>query len=120
MRRVALLLGLLGKVLLNSQWITPKLPKKGTRRYLGRCREMSRWLRGSIELGERVWVADPARRDGRTFGRIASLTPDLLNDSLSFVVVLDGGKPIAVTCCEDRRGGQWDFAEEGQSFNRAT
>jgi hypothetical protein len=69
--------------------------------------------REGFETGQRVWVADPAVQDGRTFGRIASLSLPLFNGSPSFVVVLDGGKPIAVTCCKERRGSQWDFAEEG-------
>ena len=44
-------------------------------------------------------------RNSPSFARtIPVLTPKLM---------LDGGKPIAVTCCEDRRGSQWDFAEEG-------
>ena len=67
---------------------------------------------GRVVLGQRVWVADPAGLGGRAFGRIASLPPVFLSGSPSFVVLLDG-KNIVVTCCEERRGSQWDFAEKG-------
>jgi hypothetical protein len=66
---------------------------------------------GKIEVGQRVWVADPAARSGRALGRIASLPDVFLSGRRSFVVLLEG-KPSVVACCEDRRGSQWDFAQE--------
>jgi hypothetical protein len=66
-----------------------------------------------IQLGQRVWVTDQSNPGGRTFGYVAALSTVYLNGSASFVVKVDGGKPTVITCCEDRRGSQWDFAEEG-------
>jgi hypothetical protein len=65
-----------------------------------------------IQLGRRVWVADAVRAEGRICGHIASFPQVFLNGHASFVVMLDAGKPTAVTCCVERRGRQWDFAEE--------
>ena len=68
-----------------------------------------------LELGRRVWVADALQPEGRAFGLIASLPQVYLNGFASFVVMLDGGTPSVVTCCVERRGSQWDFAEETEA-----
>ena len=66
---------------------------------------------GKFAVGRRVWFAEAA--GGRAFGRIVSLPKHFLAPSPSFIVLLDGGTPTAVTCSEGRQGEQWDFAEEG-------
>jgi hypothetical protein len=71
-----------------------------------------------LELGQRVWVADALQPEGRAFGQIASLPEVYLNGYASFVVMLDGRTPTAITCCVERRGSQWDFAEEGEANSR--
>jgi hypothetical protein len=75
---------------------------------------------GKIQVGERVWVTDTTAQGGRAFGRIASLSTGFLSGEgdLSFVVLLDAGTTV-VPCCEDRRGTQWDFAEEEGESHRA-
>jgi hypothetical protein len=66
---------------------------------------------GRIRLGQRVWVLTPENR--RAYGEIASL-PEPFLGTTGFVVTLDG-KSTAVTCTEDRRGSQWDFADAVES-----
>ena len=63
-----------------------------------------------IEVGQRVWVADPEANGGRATGAIASVADDFLGAG-GFVVLLDGEKRI-VTCSNDQRGTQWDFAAD--------
>lgn len=67
---------------------------------------------GRIQLGQRVWVADPAVPQRRTFGHIASMPEAYLNGHTSFVVMLEGGTPTAITCSTGRQGSQWDYASE--------
>jgi hypothetical protein len=61
-----------------------------------------------ILIGQRVWVADAHAR--WISGVIASISDDFLNSG-GFIVLLDGETKV-VTCCEDRRGTQWDFATD--------
>jgi hypothetical protein len=66
---------------------------------------------GKIQVGQRVWVAASG---GRAFGRIASVSPNDFGPEVAFVVMLDKTPPAVVSCFEDRRGSQWDFAEEDE------
>jgi hypothetical protein len=64
----------------------------------------------AIRVGRRVWVRDPTKASGRSFGRIVSIPTDLLTGNLhGFVVKLDRSAAV-VTCNERGRGEQWDFA----------
>lgn len=72
---------------------------------------------GKIEGGQRTWAAEPAGRRAAPPGRIVSLPDAFLSGRHSFVVLLEG-KPSAVAACEDRRGSQWDFAEEDYGVTR--
>ena len=63
---------------------------------------------GAVRIGQRVWVI---HGDGRAFGSVASLPESFLGGDTGFVVMLDGA-PTAITCDEDRRGCQWDFAAD--------
>ncbi|MET0218322.1 MAG: hypothetical protein ABW205_10420 [Burkholderiales bacterium] len=65
-----------------------------------------------LRLGHRVWVNHD---DGRAYGRIASLPPVLSSAPARFVVLLDGKRTVVV-CSEDRKGGQWDFAGNGEGI----
>ena len=66
---------------------------------------------GKIEVGQRVWVAV---EDGRRYGWIACLPQPFLDGAGGCIVLLDG-KPTAVTCSDDGRGRQWDFAEDDEA-----
>ena len=46
------------------------------------------------------------------FGHIASMPEAYLNGHTSFVVMLEGGTPTAITCSTGRQGSRWDYASE--------
>ena len=65
---------------------------------------------GVIEVGKRVWVLD-MEVNAHKSGVIVSLPPpESFFAGAGFVVLLDGEKKV-VTCRNDRRGVQWDFAD---------
>jgi hypothetical protein len=65
---------------------------------------------GRIQVGQCVWVTDASANGRRATGVIASIADDFLSAG-GFVVLLDGENKV-VTCCNDRRGTQWDFATD--------
>jgi hypothetical protein len=67
---------------------------------------------GKLPVGQRVWVAEAATR---RYGRIASLPLEFVGNASGITVLLDG-KPTVVACSLERRGSQWDFAEDNDGI----
>jgi hypothetical protein len=68
-----------------------------------------------VRVGQHVWVATTSVPGGRCFGRIASIARGLTGAAVEFVVALDVTPPTVVTCSENRRGEEWDYAAEDPS-----
>src|SRR5262245_18302840 len=66
----------------------------------------------AILVGQRVWVADPEVKGGRATGVVASVPDDFLaaGGGGGFEVLLEGENKV-VTCCNERRGSQWNFED---------